>query len=152
MKRFVLMAALLAAPFVARGQEAACTYQACALRLAPVWNGLDVVKGAQGQRVTGLGFFWVSDIRPALAANDSALRYAREAMHVRRVAALLTDAGGAALAFVAVRGIANGTLSRGDRVAAAAGGAAFVASVPLQFVADGLLSKSVWWFNSSLRR
>ena len=62
----------VALPFAAlRAQDSACTYQSCAVRLAPVWNALDVVQGAEGRRVAGLGFFWVNDIRPALAVNDS---------------------------------------------------------------------------------
>ena len=35
-----------------------CTYARCALSIAPAWNGLDVVSGSSGTRVTGLGFFW----------------------------------------------------------------------------------------------
>lgn len=144
---------LVALPFVAaRAQDSSCSYLACGLRIAPVWNGLDVVRGAEGQRVSGLGFFWAKDVRPALAVNDSSAAYAARAVRVRRVAAVLTDAGALALAYAAGRQLHNGAFTSGDKGAAVAGATAFAVSVPLQFAADGLLSRSLWWFNSSLRR
>ena len=92
-----------------------CSYETCALGIAPAWNGLDVVLGATGARVASLGFFLPRDIAPTFAGSDSAMRYAVRAVSVRRVAA------------VAI-------------------------SVPLQFSADGLLSRAVWWHNARYAR
>ena len=131
----------------AGAQEAGCTYARCALAIAPVWNGLDVVRGAEGRRVGGLGFFWAGDVSHAVAGNDSAVAYAVRAAQVRRVAAVLTDVGVLALGYVAARRLQSGSFSGIDRGVAFGGGAAVLISVPLQFAADGLLSRSLWWFN-----
>ena len=150
--RSVAVALLALAPFTARAQGTDCTYAACSVRIAPVWHALDVVRGGDGGRVASLGFFWVKDVSPALAVNDSAAHYAKRAVGVRRVAAVLTDVGALALGYAAIRRASNGSFTRSDRGVAIAGASVFAASVPLQFVADGLLSQSVWWFNSSVRR
>lgn len=140
-------------PFVAvSAQDTSCTYARCALAIAPVWNGLDVVRGADARRVTGLGFFWTGDIRSSVAGNDSAVAYAVRAVRVRRVAAVFTDVGALALGYAAARRIQNGSFSAADRAVAIGGGAAFAVSVPLQFAADGLLSRSLWWFNGVFHR
>lgn len=149
-----MQAALVAmVPFViASAQDTPCTYAQCALAIAPVWNGLDVVRGSEGHRVTGLGFFWTGDISRAVAGNDSAVAYAVRAVQVRRAAAALTDVGALALGYVAARRLRNGALAGMDRSVAIEGGAALAISVPLQFMADGLLSRSVWWFNGKFAR
>jgi hypothetical protein len=135
-------------PLAARAQDTTCSYARCALAIAPVWNGLDVVRGTDARRVTGLGFFWTGDITHAVAGNDSATVYATRAVKMRRTAAVLTDAGALALAYVAARRLQNGSLNGVERGVAIGGGAAVMISVPLQFAADGLLSRSLWWFNS----
>lgn len=132
--------------------DSACAYTRCALGIAPVWNGLAVVRGVQQQRVANLGFFLPRDIAPLFAGEDSALRFARRAVRMRRWAALFTDAGGAMLGYAAVQQIRNGRLARGERVTAALGAGSFVVSVPLQFGADGLLSRAVWWHNRRFTR
>jgi hypothetical protein len=132
---------------VARAQDTSCSYARCALAIAPVWNGLDVVRGSQAHRVAGLGFFWTGDITPAVAGNDSAVAYATRAVHVRRVAAALTDVGVMALGYAAARRLRKGSFSGNDRGMVIGGSVALASSVPLQFAADGLLSRSLWWFN-----
>lgn len=151
MLRWAAAAALLPL-VVARGQDATCPYSRCALAIAPVWNGLDVVRGAEGQRVTGLGFFWTGDISHAVAGNDSAVTYAVRAVQVRRVAAVFTDVGVLALGYAVARRAQNGSFSNVDRGIAVGGGTALAISVPLQFAADGLLSRSLWWFNGRFAR
>jgi hypothetical protein len=140
------VALLMATPLAAQRVAPDCTYHACALGIAPVWNGLDVVQGADGTAVASLGFFWPRSVRGAFAGNDSATAYAVRALRVRRAAALLTDVGALALAYATVRQL-DGGLPRRDAVIAAAGAGAFALSVPLQFSADHLLSRAVWWHN-----
>ena len=145
---------LSVAPFLMVGSVCAqqaptdCTYSRCALGIVPAWNGLVVTKGAGQQRVGNLGFFWTSSLAPLFAGNDSAAVYARRAVRVRRAAAALTDVGGAAMGYVALRAALRGRLQDQDRVVGVVGASLFVESVPLQFGADGLLSHAIWWRNS----
>lgn len=132
--------------------DSACSYERCALGIAPTWSGLNVVRGTDGTRVASLGFFWPRDLAPVFAGRDSAARYATRAVRVRRGGAVLTDAGILLLGYAVARQIGTGGLRRGDRVAAGAGVAAMAASVPLQFAADGLLSRAVWWHNTRFGR
>lgn len=126
-----------------------CPYVRCALGIAPVWNGLAVVRGADGERVATLGFFHARPL-PLFAGCDSARTYAVRAVRTRRIARVLTDVGGLTLAITAARALAAHHLDRGARVAALAGAATFGASVPLQFAADGHLARAVWWYNSAV--
>jgi hypothetical protein len=128
--------------------QGTCSYAQCALGIVPAWNGLLVTQGASHTRLANLGFFWTGSLDHVFAPNDSALAYGRRAVRVRRTAALLTDVGALALGYAAVRGLSNGRLNGGDRAVAIVGGATFAVSVPLQFSADGLLSRAVWWRNS----
>lgn len=152
----LVVAALLAASPVAAQTVAApsCTYRACALTIAPTWNGLAVVRASTGERVTNLRFFWPHDVTPALAGADasavgadSAAAHARDAVRLRRIGAALTDAGIVLVASAATGAIRHGRLSRGDGVLAGVGGASLALSVPFQFAADGALSRAVWWHN-----
>lgn len=147
----VMYAAMLcatASSLRAQPSPEACIYTRCALGIAPVWNGLLVTRGASQQRVANLGFFWTSTLAAPFAGNDSALVYANRAVRVRRVAAVLTDVGVLALGYTAVRAATQGRLVGSDRIVAVAGGSVFAVSVPLQFAADGLLSRAVWWRNT----
>jgi hypothetical protein len=141
-----------AAHAVAPRVHTPCSYESCALGIAPSWNGLDVVHGANGARVASLGFFLPRDISPAFAGNDSALSYAVRAVKVRRVAATLTNVGALMLGYVAIRARRGDGLRGSDRITAAIGATAFAVSVPLQFSADGLLSRAVWWHNARFAR
>jgi hypothetical protein len=157
MIRHSILLLLCAAPLLAQHSAsatvvtpragAACSYETCALGIVPTWNGLDVVRGAVGERSASLGFFLPRDITPAFVGSDSAMKYAVRAVKVRRVAASLTDAGALVLGYVAIKQLRDGHLGNSDRVIAAVGGGAFAISVPLQFSADGYLSRAVWWHN-----
>ena len=142
----------------ARGQEsgasgAACAYRECALSIAPTWNGLAVVRGTDGRRVANLSFFLPRDITSALrgdssaAGADSALAHAQRALALRRAGAVLTDVGAVAVVAAVAHAASAARADRGDRIAGAAGLVALLASVPIQFAADGALSRSVWWHN-----
>lgn len=136
------------------GVAVECSYRECALSIAPVWNGLTVVRGADGRRVANLDFFLPRDIAPALrgdapgaAGADSAFAHAERAVALRRVASVLTDVGGVATIVAVVRAASAGRARRPDQVVGGAGLAALLVSVPLQFAADGALSRAVWWHN-----
>jgi hypothetical protein len=81
----------------------ACAYRACALGIAPTWNGLMVVSGSDEAPVANLNFFLPRDIAPVLRGDaaavgaDSAQAHAARAVRLRRTAAVLTDLGGVAL-------------------------------------------------------
>jgi hypothetical protein len=146
-----LLAALVCTVAGAQSAPAreSCSYTQCALGIVPAWNGLLVTQGAAHTRVANMGFFWTGSLDRVFAPHDSALAYGRRAVRVRRTAAVLTDLGAAALGYAVVRGVAKGRLNGGDKTVAIVGGAAFAVSVPLQFSADGLLSRAVWWRNST---
>lgn len=146
--------AQVAGPQRPAGDVAACSYRECALSIAPVWNGLTVVRGVDGRRVTNLDFFLPRDIAPALRGDasgalgaDSAFAHAERAVALRRVGAVLTDMGGVAMLVAIVRAASAGRASRSDQVVGGAGLTALLVSVPLQFAADGALSRAVWWHN-----
>jgi hypothetical protein len=152
MKRLTIVAVLAATMSqTASGQsttrEANCTYEQCALGLKPVWNGLAVTKGEPERKVTVLGFFWPGDVTSAFEGDRDATSAASDAMAVRQIGAILTDAG----IVMAVTGISRGLFHRDwDKLSTAltiAGGTALGVSVPFQFAADGYLSRAVWLFN-----
>lgn len=130
---------------------ATCPYVRCALGIAPVWNGLAVVRGADRERVTSLDFFLPRPI-DSVFAGDSARASAQRAFAVRRQASLLTDLGALLLAGGAATAVHDGRFTGTSRALSAVGAVAFVASVPLQFAADGWLSRAIWWHNSALGR
>ena len=131
----------------------ACEYRACALSIAPTWNGLMVVRGGDAARVANLNFFLPRDIAPALRGDsaalgaDSAQAHAARAVRLRRTAAVLTDLGGVAVVVALARAASAGRAETNDRVVGGAGLAALLVSVPIQFAADGALSRAVWWHN-----
>ena len=138
----------------AAGVDVQYSYRECALSIAPVWNGLTVVRGADGRRVANLDFFLPRDVAPALRGDapgavgaDSAFAHAERAVALRRVGAVLTDMGGVAMVITIVRAASAGRASRSDQVVGGTGLAALLVSVPLQFAADGALSRAVWWHN-----
>ena len=131
----------------------ACAYSACALSIAPTWNGLMVVRGRDEAQVANLNFFFPRDIAPVLRGDslavgaDSARVHAARAVRLRRSAAVLTDLGGLAVVVALTRAASAGRFATSDRVVGAAGLTALVVSVPIQFAADGALSRAVWWHN-----
>lgn len=134
--------------------DTACSYRACALTIAPRWNGLAVVSGGAGRQVANLHFLIPRDITPALAGPDatvvgadSAATHARHAIRLRRIGATLTDVGlllGTAAALHALRDDHNRTR---DAQVAGVGSTVLLLSIPFQFAADGALSRAVWWHN-----
>ena len=68
-------------------------------------------------------------------------------MHVRRTAATFTDVGALLLGFGVLRQF-RGT----SRTVGALGAGMFAVGVPLQFSADALLSRALWWHNARYAR
>ena len=56
------------------------------------------------------------------------------------------------IAVAGVNALRAGHVRRQDGVLAGIGGAALAVSVPLQFAADGALSRAVWWYNRRFAR
>jgi hypothetical protein len=131
-----------------------CAYSACALNIAPRWNGLAVVRGSDGPQLANLHFFWPRDVAATLRGPssltpgaDSAAAQARRAIRLRRIGAALTDGGVLVAAIGAIAALRAGRVRPADGVLLGVGGAALGASVPFQFAADGALSRAVWWHN-----
>ena len=134
--------------------DSACAYRSCALRIAPMWNGLAVVRGPEAHRVTNLNFFWPRDITSDLVGNDttaagadSVAYYTKRAVAMRTVGAGFTDLGILTIGVAALRAIRDGRMTQRDQVLAAVGFGGVAFSIPLQFAADGELSRAVWWHN-----
>lgn len=154
-KRFVLLSALAVVPFAADAQarpDPNCTYQTCALGLAPVWDGLSVVRGESERRVATLGFFVPGDVSEVFKDDADGLDAAREAVRLRRIGAVLTDAG----IVMAATGLARALFQRDfDKLSGAltlAGAGSLGVSIPVQFAADGYLSRAVWLYNRRYSR
>ena len=124
-----------------------CTYERCALGVMPVWDGLAVTRGDSPRAVGLLGFFWPGDVRDVFAGDDAAVDAATDAVRIRQVAALLTDGGLVLLATGVARGVFRRDWDSFSTVLTAAGGLALGVSIPVQFAADGQLSRAVWLFN-----
>jgi hypothetical protein len=139
--------------------DSAGTYRSAALSIAPRWDGLAVVRGANRQMVANLHFFWPRDITPELRGTDttaigldSLTRHAQRAIALRRAGAGFTDLGVLTMAVAVVRSLRDGRFATRDQQLAAAAVGALVVSVPLQFAADGELSRAVWWHNIRFAR
>ena len=132
--------------------DANCTYDTCALGLKPVIDGLAITRGRTERQVGVSNFFWPNDIAPLFAGNDSAFDAATEAVRIRTIAAILTDAGIALFA----AGIGRAAFQRDfdglSVTLAGLGVASLGVSVPFQFAADGYLSRAVWWHNTRFAR
>jgi hypothetical protein len=161
----VLVSAVAAATARAQGgatvavqRDSVCSYRDCALGIAPTWNGLAVVRGTGGPRVANLHFFWPADISPALRGDpyargaDSAAASARRALSLRRAGAVLTDLGVVATGVAVVSGLRARRMRTEERAVGGVGFTALLVSVPLQFAADGALSRAVWWHNMRYTR
>ena len=129
-----------------------CTYESCALGLAPTWNGLAITRGISQRQIANLGFFWPEDIRPLFADNAAALEAADEALRMRTVAAILTDAGLVLLGTGLARAGFQREFDGLSRALAWTGAASIGVSIPLQFAADGYLSRAIWWHNRRFSR
>lgn len=154
---FAVVAALLLAPHAVAGQTASpaappCDYAACALNVVPAWNGLAVVRGADEERVALLGFFRARALDHVFAGDTAALMLARRAVRTRRIAAALTDLGAVLLVTGATLAITDDGVDGTTAALLAAGAVSLGVSVPLQFAADGHLSRAVWRFNRRFAR
>ena len=114
-----------------------------------------MIRGTNGPQVANLNFFWPGDVAAALRGPSpstpgagSAAAYARQAVRLRRIGAALTDGGVMLAAIGAVGAGRAGRTRRSDSVLLGVNGAALGLSVPLQFAADGALSRAVWWHNA----
>ena len=170
--RVVTTALLAGAPRLASAQQAApptpapaisdsatTAYRSAAFSIAPRWDGLAVVRGANRERVANLHFFWPRDITPELRGTDttaigldSLTRHVQRAVALRRAGAGFTDLGVLTMAVAVVRSLRDGRFATRDQQLAAAAVGALVVSVPLQFAADGELSRAVWWHNLRFAR
>lgn len=170
----VVTAALLAVavPCLALAQQAAtptaapppndsatAAYRSAAFSIAPRWDGLAVVRGTNRERVANLHFFWPRDITAELRGTDttaigldSLTRHVQRAVALRRAGAGFTDLGILTMAVAVVRSLRDGQFATRDQQLAAAAVGALVVSVPLQFAADGELSRAVWWHNLRFAR
>jgi len=147
--------ALAASPSVSQSQRqtpANCTYQSCALGLAPVWDGLAVTRGESERKIATLGFFLPGDVSSVFEDDPDALEAARDAVQIRQIGAALTDGG----LLLAATGIARALFRRDwDRLSTAltiGGATALGVSIPAQFAADGRLSRAVWLYNRRFTR
>lgn len=132
--------------------DANCTYQTCALGLRPVMDGLAITRGVTERQVGVSSFFWPNDVAPLFAANDSAFEAATEAVRIRTIAAILTDAGIALFAAGVGRAAFQRDFDGLSVTLAGLGLASLGVSVPFQFAADGYLSRAVWWHNTRFAR
>jgi hypothetical protein len=139
--------------------DSACSYRSCALSIAPRWDGLAVVRGTAREHVANLHFFWPRDITPELRGTDtlavgadSVVAHVERAVLLRRAGAGFTDLGAVVLGVTVIRALRDGRLATRDQVLAGAAMGALVISVPLQFGADGELSRAVWWHNVRFAR
>ena len=129
-----------------------CTYESCALGLAPAWNGLAVTRGISQRQIAVLGFFWPDDIRPVFADNAQALEAAEEALRTRTVGAILTDAGLVLLGTGLARAGFQREFDGLSKALALSGAVSLGISVPFQLAADGYLSRAIWWHNRRFSR
>lgn len=151
----VAAAILLAgAPSVSQAQSTAtpCTvYVECAYNLVPRGLGLAVVRGEREEYIGSLGFLRPGTLRGAFDGDSIADALGRQAVRTRRVAATLTVSS-----LLSIVGAGAVLLADGPKGAAigfaAYGGVALGLSVPLQFKADGQLSRAVWQYNRRFAR
>lgn len=129
-----------------------CTYESCALGLAPVWNGLAITRGISQRPISVLGFFWPEDIRPVFADNAQALEAAEQAQQTRTVGAILTDAGLVLLGTGLARAGFQREFDGLSKALVLTGATSVGVSIPFQFAADGYLSRAVWWHNRRFSR
>jgi hypothetical protein len=132
--------------------DSRCSYSRCALAGMPAWNGLDLVRGEQQERVGRLGFFWTRDLSPVFAPEPHALEFAHRAVSTRRTAAVFTDLGAVLLVAAVAGAIANPDHTDTNAALAISGAVSLGIAVPLQFAADGHLSHAVWWHNLQFAR
>lgn len=129
-----------------------CTvYVRCAYNLVPRGLGLAVVRGEQEEFVASLGFLWAGSMRDAFRGDSLADALGRRAVRTRRTAVFLTAASLVTLTSAGLVVISDGSPSATTALTIT-GGALMVLSVPMQFRADGQLSRAVWQYNKRFAR
>jgi hypothetical protein len=145
--RAATLAAVLATVAVTRSAaqttDSTRGYDRGALNIVPRLVALDVVRGAREERVSSLAFLFPHRVSAAFGTCEPAQLHAAHAFRLRRVAAVLTDAG-LALAVASATRAVSPTDRRFTLIAA---GAMVASSVPIHFSADAALSRAVWEYN-----
>lgn len=131
---------------------ACATYRLCALRVEQSVFSMRLVQGQQGTPVGTLGWFGsgVSLLRPR---QDSAGYYARRYVRHHRWASALGVIGGIAAVFALERSGDGFRLDTDDNttlIALGVSAASALASIPFVIGAQRSLSRSIWWYNSTL--
>lgn len=151
MLRHSLLVGLLLSPSLAHGQapaEAACTYEACALRVHQRFASTWIVRGMREDKTLKLGFT-ATGLDSLVAASDSAVAYARVFQHHHTVAGVLN--------LLSIGAGLSAWLAGGDHKTAALGftigsfGFGFAASQERR-VASNALSRTLFWYNGTLSR
>jgi hypothetical protein len=126
---------------------------ACALGIAPRLTSLAVVRGDSQTSAGSLSFVWPrSGFLSAFDGDSIARAAARRSLRTRVSGAALTDLGVALLGGTAVHASGHRGFHRGTTALASAGALAVAISVPIQFAADGQLSRAVFHFNQQFAR
>jgi len=148
----LLLQLLVLAPSArAQGVDSSCTYARCALNIIPRITALDVVRGDQEERVASLAFLFPRDMQKTFASSELAQHHAARALTTRRIAAALTDLGGALI----VTALVNAATRHEHEIPSDtffAGVALIGISVPIHFSADAELSRAVREYNRRFSR
>ena len=152
----VIALATLGAPGIASAQveraPANCTYESCALGLAPSWDGIAITRGISQRPIATLSYFYPGDIRPVFADNAQALEAAEQSLQTRTIGAIFTDAG----LLLLTTGLARAGFQREfdglSKALAITGAASIGISFPLHLAADGYLNRAIWWHNRRFSR
>jgi hypothetical protein len=153
LRPLLLTAALAAAPLTLHAQapaDGACTYATCALRVEPGFLGASVVRGAEGERVAGLG---AGGTRPRLSelvrTSPQAAAYARAYERNARRGALMSAVGTLLLITPAFQD----QRVQDYEIAAVLGGAALAVGGSVNLMrANRSLSRALWWYNGQFPR
>lgn len=148
--------ATVVTPPFASGQverpPANCTYESCALGLAPAWDGIAITRGISQRPIATLSYFYPGDIRPVFADNAQALEAAEQALQTRTIGAAFSDGGLLLLATGLARAAFQREFDGLSKALSLTGAAAIGVSFPLHLAADGYLSRAVWWHNRRFSR
>lgn len=133
-------------------RQSSCTYAECALRFEPGTWRQHLVRGTSGRTVGKLGWFNSSAIDSLLAGPDSAASNARRYVSENRKSAMYSLIGTASMMFAVIR------LQNAREVHAVDVSAIVLGLLTLGPAghhagnAAASLSRSVWWYNSTLPR
>lgn len=151
----------LAAPAAAQADTTAarvapralgCTYETCALRIEPGLLGTAVVRGRQGERVSGISLFG-NTLEAAVASSPAALAHARRATRGQRLSGLLMIGSLVALnaAFFALSNGDVDLLPQSNVLLYSALGLS-LASGAVGLGAQREVARAVWEYNATLAR